>query len=148
MLTRESMEALLKDAMRSKDDVRRRTFRMILAAVKLAEVEKRGELDEPALLGILQKEVKTRQEVITDAEKAGRPDLAADARAEFDLIKSFLPAALTQQELEAIIREAMQEAGASSPGDMGKVMKLIAPKTQGRTDNRELSQLVRKLLGG
>ncbi len=148
MLTRESMEAQLKEAMRAKDVVRRRTFRMILAAIKLAEVEKRGALDEPALLGVLQKEVKTRQETITDAEKAGRPDLAADARAELDLIKSFLPAALTAQELEAIIREAMQEAGASSPGDMGKVMKLVTPKTQGRADNREVSQWVRKLLGG
>lgn len=148
MLTKETIEERLKDAMRSKDEVAKRTFRMILSAVKLAEVEKRAALDEPALLAVLQKEVKTRKETIKDAEKAGRSDLACDAQAELDLIQSFLPAALTPQELEAIIREAMEEAGASAPGDMGKVMKLVVPKTQGRADNREVSQLVRKLLSG
>jgi uncharacterized protein YqeY len=148
MLTKEAIEKGLKDAMRSKDETAKRTFRMILSAVKLAEVEKREALDEPALLAVLQKEVKTRQEAIADAEKAGRSDLAGDARAELDLLKSFLPAALSPQELEALIREAIREAGASSPGDMGKVMKLVTQKTQGRADNREVSQLVRKLLGG
>jgi uncharacterized protein YqeY len=148
MLTKETIETRLKDAMRSKDEVAKRTFRMALAAVKLAEVEKHGALDEPGLLAVLQKEVKTRQETIAEAEKANRPDLAGDTLAELDLIKAFLPAALTPQELETIIREAIQEAGASAPGDMGKVMKLVTPKTQGRADNREVSQLVRKLLGG
>jgi uncharacterized protein YqeY len=148
MLTKENIETRLKDAMRSKDEVGKRTFRMILSAVKLAEVEKRAALDEPGLLAVLQKEVKTRQEAIAEAEKADRPDLAKETLAELELIKSFLPAPLTPQELEAIIHEAMQEAGASAPGDMGKVMKLVTPKTQGRADNREVSQLVRKLLGG
>ncbi|MBN1438396.1 MAG: GatB/YqeY domain-containing protein [Anaerolineales bacterium] len=148
MLTKGTLESQLKDAMRAKDEVRRRTLRMILSAVKLAEVEKRAALDEGALLAVLQKEVKTRQEAIADAEKAGRPDLAADSHAELEVIKSYLPAALTPQELESIVREAIAEAGAGSPGDMGKVMKLAAPKTQGRADNREVSQLVRKLLGG
>jgi uncharacterized protein YqeY len=148
MLTKETIENRLKDAMRAKDEVGKRTFRMIIAAIKLAEVEKRGALDEPALLAILQKEVKTRQETLAETEKANRPDLAKDTLAELELIKTFLPASLTPQELEAIIRAAMQEAGASAPGDMGKVMKLVTPKTQGRADNREVSQTVRKLLGG
>jgi uncharacterized protein YqeY len=148
MLTKETIETRLKDAMRSKDEVGKRTFRMIISAVKLAEVEKRAALDEPGLLAVLQKEVKTRQETIAESEKANRPDLAKETLAELELIKSFLPAALTPPELEAIIREAMQEAGASAPGDMGKVMKLVTPKTQGRADNREVSLLVRKLLGG
>ena len=148
MLTKETIEIRLKDAMRSKDEIAKRTFRMVLAAIKLAEVEKHGPLDEPGLLAVLQKEVKTRQEAIAEAEKANRPDLAGASQAELDLIKDFLPAALGPQELEAIIRGAIQEAGASAPGDMGKVMKLVAPKTQGRADNREVSLLVRKLLGG
>jgi uncharacterized protein YqeY len=148
MLTKETIEARLKEAMRTKDEVGKRTLRMILSAAKLAEVEKRAPLDESGLLAVLQKEVKTRQEAIADAEKAGRPDLASDANAELELIRAFLPAALTLQELEAVVRDAIREAGASSPGDMGKVMKLVTPKTQGRADNREVSQLVRKLLGG
>jgi uncharacterized protein YqeY len=148
MPTKETFELQLKEAMRAKDELRKRTFRMVLSAIKLAEVEKRGALDEPALLGVLQKEVKTRQEALTEAEKAGRQDLVSDARAELDLVKSFLPQPLTPQELETVIRDAIAEAGASTPADMGKVMKLVAPKSQGRADNREVSQMVRKLLGG
>ncbi len=148
MLTKETFENNLKEAMRAKDEVRKRTFRMIISAIKLAEVEKHGTLDEPTLLGILQKEVKTRQEAVAEAEKAGRQDLAADSQAEAELIKSFLPQALTTQELETVVREAIAEAGASTPADMGKVMKMLSPKTQGRADNREVSQMVRKLLGG
>jgi len=148
MLTKAIFEARLTEAMRAKDELGKRTFRMILSAVKLAEVEKHGPLDEPALLGILQKEVKNRQEAVAEAEKMSRQDLAADSQAELDLIKSFLPQALTAQELETIIREAITEAGASTPGEMGKVMKLVSPKTQGRADNREVSLTVRKLLGG
>jgi uncharacterized protein len=148
MLTKETFETRLTEAMRTKDELGKRTFRMILSAFKLAEVEKRAALDEPALLGVLQKEVKTRQEALAEAEKAGRQDLASDARAELDLIKSFLPQPLTAQELETVVRQAIAEAGASTPADMGKVMKLLAPKTQGRADNREVSQTVRRLLGG
>jgi uncharacterized protein YqeY len=148
MPNRETFETQLKEAMRAKDEVRKRTFRMILAAIKLAEVEKRGALDEPALLAVLQKEVKTRQEAVAEAEKAGRENLAADSRAELELVKSFLPQPLTPQELETVIREAIAETGASTPAEMGKVMKVVAPKTQGRADNREVSQTVRKLLGG
>ena len=148
MLTKETIENQLKEAMRNKDEVGKRTFRMILSAVKLAEVEKRGELDEPALLAVLQKEVKTRRESIADAEKAGRQDLAQSTKAELDLIATFLPAPLTPEELEGIIRDAIREGGAESPKEMGKVMKLVTPKIQGRADNREVSQMVRKLLDG
>jgi len=148
MLTKETFETRLTESMRAKDEIGKRTFRMILSAVKLAEVEKRAALDEPALLGILQKEVKTRQEAVAEAEKAGRQDLASDSRAELELIRSFLPQPLTAQELETVIRQAIEESGASIPADMGKVMKLVSPKTQGRADNREVSQTIRKLLGG
>src|SRR5512137_2567400 len=111
MLTKETIETRLKEAMRTKNEVEKRTLRMILSTAKLAEVEKRAPLDEAGLLAVLQKEVKTRQEAIADAEKAGRPELAADSNAELELIKTFLPAALTPAELEAIIRAAIQEAG-------------------------------------
>jgi uncharacterized protein YqeY len=148
MPTKESMEAQLKDAMRQQDDVRKRTLRMVLAAIKLAEVEKRAPLDEPSILGILQKEAKVRQEAIAEAEKAGRTDLIEDSRAELDLIQSMLPKGLSPAELESIVRQAIQEAGAASPADMGKVMKLVTPQTLGRADNREVSLMVRKMLGG
>jgi uncharacterized protein len=148
MPTKETIESKLKDFMRSHDEVGKRTFRMILAAIQLAEVEKRAALDESAISVILQKEAKMRNEAIVDAEKAGRAGLAEDSRAELALIQSMLPKSLSPEELEAIIRKAVLEAGASTPGEMGKVMKLVTPQTLGRADNREVSQLVRKLLGG
>jgi uncharacterized protein len=148
MPTRETFEAQLRDAMRSQDDLKKRTYRMILSAIQLAEVEKRGPLEEPAVLALLQREAKMRQESIADAEKAGRPDLAEESRAELTLIQSILPKGLTATELETIVREAVQQASGTTPADMGKVMKLVTPQTQGRADNREVSQLVRKALGG
>jgi hypothetical protein len=146
MPTKPELESLLKEAMRSGDDLRKRTLRMILAGIKLAEVERRGPLDEPGLLAVLQKEARMRQESIADAERAGRPDLVQDNRAELALIESFLPRALSTEELEALARKAVAEAGASGPGDMGRVMKALMPQVQGRADGKAVSDLVRRLL--
>jgi uncharacterized protein YqeY len=148
MTTRETLEGQLKDAIRAKDEVRKRTLRMVLSAIKLAEVEKREAIDENSILAVLQKEVKNRKESIAEAEKAGRADLAADTQAEIEILNTYLPQPLSPQEVEEIIRQAISESGSATPSEMGKVMKLVTPKTQGRADNREVSQLVRKLLGG
>ncbi len=146
MLTRAQFEAELKQAMRNQDDLRRRTLRMVLSAIQLAEVERHGELDEPALLGLLQKEVKARQETIADAEKAGRDDLARAATDELKLLQGYLPQALTTDELEALVRQAITAAGAKGPQDMGRVMKEVMPKVQGRADGKVVSTVVRDLL--
>lgn len=148
MLNRQSIEQALKEAMRSNDEVARRTLRMILSAIKLAEVEKGAPLDETALVAVLQKELKSRRESIADAEKANRPDLAEAAKAEIAVIESFLPKQLTLEELEQIAREAILEANATTPADMGKVMKILIPKVQGRAAGDQVSQMVRKLLQG
>jgi len=137
----------MKNAMRMKDELRKRTLRMVLAAIKLAEIDRRQALDEPALLAILQKEVKSRREAIADAERAGRPELAADAQAEIAVLETYLPKALTPAELEDLARQAITESGATSPREMGKVMKLLMPRIQGRADGKQASQIVRKLLG-
>jgi uncharacterized protein YqeY len=139
MPTKPEFEALLKEAMRSGDSLRKRTLRMILAAIKLAEVERRGPLDEPGLLGVLQKEARTRQEAIADAERAGRPDLVEDNRLELAL-------GLSAEELEALAKKAVSETGATGPGDMGRVMKALMPQVQGRADGKAVSELVRRLL--
>jgi hypothetical protein len=146
MPTKPELESLLKEAMRSGDALRKRTLRMILAGIKLAEVERRGPLDEPGLLAVLQKEARMRQEAIADAERAGRPDLVQDNRAELALIESFLPRGLSAEELEALARKAIAEAGATGPGDMGRVMKSLMPQVQGRADGKAVSELVRRLL--
>jgi uncharacterized protein YqeY len=146
MLTRVRFEEELKQAMRSRDDLRRRTLRMVLSAIQLAEVERRGELDEPALLGLLQKEVKSRQETIADAEKAGRNDLVRGAADELNLLQSYLPQALDPEQLKALVLEAIASVGAKGPQDMGKVMKDLMPKVQGRADGKVVSTMVRDLL--
>jgi len=146
MITREELEKQLKEAMRASDEPRKRTLRMILAAVKLAEVEKRAALDEAAMRSILQREVKTRQESLADAERAGRAEMAQDVKTELVIVQSYLPAAMPADELEALVRQAMAEVDASAPGDVGKVMKALMPQVQGRADGKAVSELVRSLL--
>jgi uncharacterized protein YqeY len=146
MPTKAELEAQLKEAMRSGDGLRKRTLRMILAAIKLAEVERRGPLDEPALMGVLQKEARTRQEAIADAERAGRADLVSEYREELAFVESFLPRGLRPDELEDLAKKTIAEVGASAPGDMGRVMRALMPQVQGRADGKAVSDLVRSLL--
>jgi len=148
MTVKSQLEDSLKDAMRSGDDLRKRVLRMALAAIKQIEIDKRITLDDPAMLAILQKEIKSRHETIADAERAVRPDLIAAARDEIALLETFLPKGLTPQELEDLARQAIQEAGATSPAQMGAVMKLLMPRLQGRAPGDAASQAVRKLLIG
>lgn len=117
-----------------------------MTAIKLAEVEKGEELDDKGVLAILQKEAKARQETIVDAEKADRPDLIEEAKVELEILQKYLPEALSPEELEALVKEAIAEVEASSMADMGKVMQAVMPKVQGRADGGQVNQLVRQLL--
>ena len=146
MVTKSELETELHSAMRSRDDLRKRTLRMILSSVKLAEVEKRGELDEAGMQAVLKREVKTRQEAMVDAEKAQRPDLAAASHAELAIVQAYLPAQLSPDDLEQMTRQAITATGAAGPQDMGKVMKEIMPKLQGRADGKTVNEIVRRLL--
>lgn len=136
----------MKDAMKSGDEVRKRTVRMVLAAVKQAEVDRRTELDETAVMGILQKEVKNRREALEEARKAKRTDLVEANEAEISVLEAFLPKAMPADELRAIVQEAIRETGASSPADMGKVMKTVMPKVAGRAPSDMVSATVREQL--
>ena len=146
MPSRSQFEADLKDAMRSGDDVRKRTLRMVLSAIKLAEVEKRGELDEAGILSVLQKEVKARHETIQDSERASRPDLAEASRAELAVLQTYLPQPIGEEELNRLVRQAIEESGAASPAEQGKVMKILMPRLQGRADGKAVSERVRQML--
>lgn len=148
MSLKTQLEDALKDALRSGDDLRKRVLRMTLAAIKQTEIDRRLTLDDAAVMGILQKEIKSRRESIADAERAGRPDLVAASQDEIALLESFLPKALTPLELEDLARQAIAEAGATSPAQMGQVMKLLMPRLQGRASGDAASQAVRKLLAG
>ena len=146
MNVKAQLESALKDAMRSSDDLRKRTLRMALSAIKLTEIDKGAALDDPGVLAVLQKEIKARNEAIADAERAHRDDLVAASRDEIAVLEGFLPKALTPQELEDLARQAIAEAGAASPAQMGQVMKLLMPRLQGRSTGDAASQVVRKLL--
>jgi uncharacterized protein YqeY len=136
----------VKDAMRTNDEVRKRTLRMTLAAIKLVEVEKRTALDDTTVITLIQKEIKNRREALEEAKKANRPDLAEANEAEIKVLEVFLPQAMPPEELRAIVQAAIAETGAAQPSDMGKVMKAVIANVAGRAPNDMISQVVRELL--
>ncbi len=148
MSVKAQIQTALTEAMKSRDEVTKVPLRLVMAAIKEAEIEKQEELSDPEVLRILQKEAKARLDTISDAEKAGRPDLIEQAEAELAILKRFLPEELSDETLEKIVKETIEEQGASSMADMGGVMKAIMPKVQGRADGSKVSQLVRKHLQG
>ena len=148
MSVKSQLENALKDALRAGDDLRKRTLRMALSAIKQTEIDKGITLDDSGVMAILQKEIKTRREAIADAERASRPDLAAASQAEITYLESFLPKELTPQELEDLARQVIAETGATSAREMGQVMKALMPRLQGRASGDAASQAVRRLLSG
>jgi len=136
----------LKEAMKNNDDLRRRTLRMVMAAIKQVEVDKRIALDDAGVMALIQKEIKNRREALEEAKKANRADLAADNEAEIAVLEAFLPKAMPAEELRALVQAAIAETGAAAPSDMGKVMKVVIPKVAGRAPNDMISAAVRELL--
>lgn len=148
MSLKKEISDALTQAMKDRNDVRKVPLRLVMAAVKETEIDKKEELDDAEVLRLVQKEAKARQESISDAEKADRPDLIERAEAELAVLKEFLPEELSDEEVEAIVEETIAETGASSMADMGKVMQAVMPKIQGRADGGHVSQLVRQKLQG
>lgn len=137
----------MKVAMKAKDSLRLNTIRMARTALKNAEIEARGELDEAGSIKILSTLVKQRREA-AEAYRETRPELAEKEEQELAVLQEFLPSQLSEAELSELVQAAVAEAGASSMRDMGAVMKLLTPKTTGRADGKQVSNLVRQTLGG
>lgn len=135
-----------KEALKSGDETRKRTVRMVLAAVKQAEVDKRIELDDAAVMNLIQKEVKNRREAIEEAKTAQRSDLVEANEAEIRILEAFLPQAMPAEELLALAQSAVIESGATGFSDMGKVMKIVMAKAAGRAANDKISAAVREAL--
>ena len=146
MDTKAKLNEAMKESMKSGDELRKRTIRMVLAAVKQVEVDKRTDLDEMAVTALIQKEVKNRREALEEAKKANRSDLIADNEAEIKVLEEFLPKAMSTDELRALVQAAITETGAAAPSDMGKVMKIVMPKVAGRAPNDAISSMVKELL--
>jgi len=137
----------MKTAMRAADKERLGTVRLALAAIKQREVDERVSLDDAQILGVLEKMIKQRREAIVQFQSGGRADLVAKETAEIAVLQQYLPAQMEEEEIDALIAEAIQSTGAASIKDMGKVMAAVKPKAQGRTDMGALSARIKQKLG-
>ena len=136
----------VKTAMRARDQKRLTALRLITAAIKQIEVDQRIELDDGAVLGVLDKMVKQRRDSLSQYQSAGREDLAAQEQYELDLLSPYLPAALSDDEVAELIKQAVAETGASTIRDMGAVMKKLRGEVQGRADMKAVSNAVKAKL--
>jgi len=143
---KQRIEADMKTAMREKDKDRLGTIRLILAAIKQREVDERITLDDSQVLAILDKMVKQRRDSIEQFRAAGREELAVKEEAELTVIQGYMPAALSDSELEALIAEAVSASGAKTMQEMGKVMGLLKAKVQGRADMGAVSAKIKARL--
>jgi uncharacterized protein YqeY len=142
------LQDALTAAMRSRDELRRDTLRMAIAAVYNDQKAARRELRDDEVVSVLARELKRRRESIDAFRSAGREDRAQREEAEAAVISEYMPARLSDAELAAMVREAVREAAAESPRDMGRVMGLLVPRTRGRADGRAVSELVNRELAG
>ncbi len=136
----------MKAAMRARDKARLGAVRLALAEIKKVEVDERISLDDSRITSILDKMVKQRRESIKQFETAGRTDLVAQEQQEINVIKEFLPEALSEEELDTIIKAALEKSGASSMRDMGNLMGLVKPQVVGRADIGAVSQKIKAAL--
>jgi uncharacterized protein YqeY len=149
MALQTQIDSDIKDAMRAKEAAKLGVLRMLKSALMNAAIEKGGAgtiLEDPEAMAVIRKEVKKRQDSVESFEKAGREELAAKERAEIEVLNAYLPVALGADELAALVREAIAEAGATSKKEMGAVMKIANAKAAGRVDGKTLSAEVQKLL--
>jgi len=147
---RDDINNAVKDAMKAREEKRVSTLRMVNAAIKNADIEARGQgkdpLDDGAVLGLLQKMIKQRQESVELYDKGGRPELAAAERNEIEIISSYLPKQMSDAEMTAAIEAAIKETGAASMKDMGKVVGALRGKYAGQMDFGKASGKVKELL--
>lgn len=136
----------VKTAMKAQDKPRLNTLRLITAALKQKEVDERIVLTDANVIEILNKMLKQRQESIEQYRNGGREDLVAQEQFEIEVIKAYMPTALSDAEVVALLEAAIAEAGASSAKEMGKVMNILRPQIQGRTDMKAVSELVKQRL--
>jgi uncharacterized protein len=149
MALTDQIQSDLTAAMKARDKATTTVLRAIVAAVKNARVAEgaAGEVDDEQAVELLAKEAKKRQEAIDAAEQAGRDELAAAERAELEVIRRYLPEGLSDEELAAVVDEAIAEIGASGPSDFGTVMGTVMPKVKGRADGKQVNAMVRERLG-
>ncbi|MCG0238761.1 MAG: GatB/YqeY domain-containing protein [Firmicutes bacterium] len=149
MSLKQRLQEEMKVALRAREEGRLRldTLRLVLAAIRNAEIERRRELTDPEVVEVIAREVRQREEALAEFERGQRPDLVEKTRAEIAVLREYLPEPLSEAEIRDLARQAIAQVGATGPRDMGKVMQALMPKVKGRADGRLVSQVVRELLG-
>ena len=146
MSLKEKIQEDLKSSMKNKDTIKKSVVTLIRAAIKQQEVDKRIDLDDEAIIDIISKQLKQRNDSLAEFEKANRQDLIDETKSEIQVLEGYLPQQLSEEELEKSVIETIAEVGATSMKDMGKIMATIKPKTAGRADGRKINELVKKNL--
>lgn len=146
MEIRKELENLLHEAMRNKDELTKNTVRMVLSSIKLSEIESQKTLDDQGILSVLQKEIKIRKETINELKDTGRKDLIEKAEAEMKILERFLPAQLSDDDIKILAQKVVTELSATSPSDMGKVMKNLLPLIKGQATPDRVSSIVKEIL--
>lgn len=150
MTTKEKLMADMKQAMKDREagKLRLEVIRMVRSDIRNAEIngKNKAELTENEVLAVIMKAVKMREDSLAEFTKAQRQDLIGQTKAEIEILKAYLPAAMSDEELTKLVQEAIVSTGAAGPQDMGKVMKAVMPQVQGRADGRRINAAVRSLL--
>ena len=146
MALKETLAQDLKDAMREKDAIRKNVVQLIRSNILQIEKDNKLTLDDDGVLDVISKQLKQRRDSLPDYEKSGREYLISQLKTEMAILMEYLPAQLSHEELEEIVKQAVAETGASSMKDMGRVMAAVMPKTKGRADGKEINSIVKNLL--
>ena len=146
MSLKKQLQDDLKAAMRSKDVQKKSALRMVLSGIQYAEVGESEELSDQDVLSVLQKEIRRREDALVMIREAGRDDLIAEEAAQLEILKAYLPRQLTVDEISVLAKAVIAQVGASSPSDVGLVMKDLMPQVKGKADGRTVNQVVRDLL--
>ncbi|TXK84108.1 GatB/YqeY domain-containing protein [Paenibacillus sp. N3.4] len=137
----------MKQAMKSQDKFKLSVIRMVRSTIKNSEIDLKRALDDNEVLDVLTREIKQRKDSLQEFAKAGRDDLADNLKAELVILAEYMPQQLSEEEVKAIVQQTIQQVGASSKADMGKVMTALMPQVKGRADGKIINQLVQQLLG-
>ena len=144
---KDEIGASVKDAMRKKEKVRLGVLRMLMSEMKNRQIESQKELEEADILQVITRMVKQRHDSAEQFTKGGREELAAKELSEIEVLQGYLPEALSENELEKLVQEAIAETQATSKKDMGKIMKVVMPKIAGRADGKAVNMMVARFLG-
>ena len=148
MSLKEQLTADMKEAMKNKEKERLAVIRMVRGAIRQQEIDGQKELGEEDVIAVISKEVKMRRDSIEEFQKGGREDLVEKTQAEIDVLLPYLPAQLSEDEVRELVKAAVEQSGAATPKDMGKVMGVLMPKVKGRADGKMVNTIVKSFLQG